>query len=108
MLQDLFILSMFQDLLILSMLQDLSILSMLHDLFILELLRRNETDCADQNCEDNVFKFLKRNFEYNYNSNRAPFGVFTHHSWFLLDEINESTAHTNGYLRFVRCTEIIS
>ncbi|XP_069989823.1 chitin deacetylase 7 [Penaeus vannamei] len=69
---------------------------------MLDACQGNETDCADQNCEDNVFKFLKRNFEYNYNSNRAPFGVFTHHSWFLLDEINESTAHTNGYLRFLQ------
>ncbi|XP_042856412.1 chitin deacetylase 7-like [Penaeus japonicus] len=69
---------------------------------MLDACQGNYTDCADQICEDNVFEFLRRNFEYNYKGNRAPFGVFTHHSWFLLDEINESDAHTKGYLRFLQ------
>lgn len=61
----------------------------------------NETECPEQYCEDNVFEFLKENFDYNYNSNRAPFGLHTNPSWFSIDEISHSHAHTNGYKRFL-------
>ncbi|XP_066945313.1 chitin deacetylase 8-like [Macrobrachium rosenbergii] len=61
----------------------------------------NETDCPEQVCEDNVFEFLKKNFEHNYNGNRAPFGLHTAPSWFEKDKINNSTAHTRGYKRFL-------
>ncbi|KAK7069769.1 hypothetical protein SK128_015091 [Halocaridina rubra] len=61
----------------------------------------NETECPEQICEDNVFNFLLDNFKINYDNNKAPFGLHTHHSWFLLDELGDSNAHTNGYKRFL-------
>ena len=60
---------------------------------------REDFDCDEKKCEDNIFNFLKKNFDSHYFGERSPFGLYTHHSWFNIDEINESTAHTNGYLR---------
>merc|ERR1712002_14770 len=61
----------------------------------------NQTDCPEKLCEDNVFNFLKENFDYNYKDNRAPFGLHTAPQWFQSDEILDSTAHHNGYKRFL-------
>ncbi|XP_068227077.1 chitin deacetylase 7-like [Palaemon carinicauda] len=64
--------------------------------------RYNETDCPEQKCEDRVFEFLKENFDYNYKGNKAPFGLHTLPSWFESDKNVQSSAHWNGYKRFLQ------
>ena len=35
-----------------------------------------------------MFKFIRENFEVHYNTNRAPFGIFLHATWFKKKEFN--------------------
>ncbi|KAK8746157.1 hypothetical protein OTU49_017270, partial [Cherax quadricarinatus] len=49
---------------------------------------------------DAVESFLRRNFEYNYNSTKAPFGLYVHHSWFY-EGGNSTDARRVGYTRFL-------
>jgi len=47
------------------------------------------------NTTDQAFDLLKRNFEKQYNGNRAPFGVFTHAAWL------QTPAKHDGYVKFI-------
>ncbi|KAF2357299.1 NodB domain [Trinorchestia longiramus] len=50
---------------------------------------------------DAVADLLIRNFRSHYFSDRSPFGVYTHHSWFLADTNNNVTARHDGFRMFL-------
>ncbi|XP_076046293.1 chitin deacetylase 8-like [Oratosquilla oratoria] len=50
--------------------------------------------------ETAVFSLLKRNFEMNYNNNKAPFGLYSHYSWLLADN-STSRPRRKGYKLFL-------
>ncbi|KAG7171350.1 putative Polysaccharide deacetylase-like 2 [Homarus americanus] len=41
------------------------------------------------------------NFNLNYLNNKAPFGIFSHYSWFLEGHLNGTDARETGYTRFL-------
>ncbi|KAK8381730.1 hypothetical protein O3P69_015052 [Scylla paramamosain] len=51
--------------------------------------------------KDAVEAFLKRNFLINYYTNKAPFGLYTHHSWFYEGTLNKTEARREGYTNFL-------
>lgn len=46
-----------------------------------------------------VETFLKRNFQINYYNNKAPYGLYVHHSWFYEGSLNKSDARQEGYTK---------
>jgi hypothetical protein len=48
-----------------------------------------------------VTDLLKRNFNSHYFSDRSPFGLYTHHSWFQYDDINNVTVRHDGFKQFL-------
>ncbi|XP_076041550.1 chitin deacetylase 8-like [Oratosquilla oratoria] len=53
--------------------------------------------------ENNVYDFLMKNFNNRYHSNRAPFGLYSHYSWFKENDCPDpdNDAHRKGYKRFL-------
>lgn len=39
--------------------------------------------CRPGDDVDSLVEWMIKNFEHNYNTNRAPFGVYLHAAWFL-------------------------
>lgn len=39
--------------------------------------------CTAPFTEDQWFEFLMENFNYHYNGNRSPFGIYSHSAWFI-------------------------
>ncbi|XP_071547694.1 chitin deacetylase 7-like [Panulirus ornatus] len=56
---------------------------------------------------DAVFYFLKRNFNINYLNNKAPYGLYVHHSWFYEGTLNNSDARMEGYTRFLEWLSVM-
>lgn len=48
-----------------------------------------------------VEAFMKRNFLINYYNNKAPFGLYVHHSWFYEGTLNHTQARQQGYTNFL-------
>lgn len=51
--------------------------------------------CSHCTTEDGIYEMLMKNFERHYTSNRAPFGLYYHASWFLIPHRQE------GFVRFL-------
>ena len=51
--------------------------------------------CQNPSDSESIFKFLMKNFNRHYKSNRAPFGLFYHSAWFNTDH------HRKGFIRFI-------
>lgn len=51
--------------------------------------------CQNPGDSESTFKFLMKNFNRHYKSNRAPFGLFYHSAWFNTDH------HRKGFIRFI-------
>ncbi|XP_069185002.1 chitin deacetylase 7 isoform X1 [Procambarus clarkii] len=51
---------------------------------------------------DAVENFLRRNFNLNYYTNKAPFGLYAHHAWFYENQIDNTEARKDGYTRFLQ------
>ena len=49
--------------------------------------------------KDAVEAFLRRNFLVNYYTNKAPFGLYAHHSWFYEGTLNKTEARREGYTK---------
>ncbi|GAB6020691.1 Cytidine deaminase 5 [Chamberlinius hualienensis] len=52
--------------------------------------------CTGVTGNQTTFEFLLNNFNFHYQTNRAPIGYFTHGSWFLTDP-----THFSGYIQFI-------
>ncbi|KAA0194972.1 hypothetical protein HAZT_HAZT001715 [Hyalella azteca] len=48
-----------------------------------------------------VLDLLRRNFNTHFYGDRAPFGLYTHHSWFLTDTLNNVTVRHDGFQMFL-------
>ncbi|CAL4068397.1 unnamed protein product, partial [Meganyctiphanes norvegica] len=58
--------------------------------------------CKDDECKDNLVRWLKDSFHNHYDTNRAPFGLYAHYSWFLLDTISEEgSRNRDAYKEFL-------
>ncbi|GAB6027928.1 Cytidine deaminase 5 [Chamberlinius hualienensis] len=51
--------------------------------------------CSFATTEDGIYDMLMKNFERHYRSNRAPFGLYYHASWFLIPHRQE------GFVKFL-------
>lgn len=51
--------------------------------------------CQNPSDSESIFKFLIKNFNRHYKSNRAPFGLFYHSAWFNTDH------HRKGFIKFL-------
>lgn len=51
--------------------------------------------CSFATTEDGIYDMLIKNFERHYRSNRAPFGLYYHASWFLIPHRQE------GFVKFL-------
>lgn len=51
--------------------------------------------CSFATTEDGIYEMLMKNFDRHYTSNRAPFGLYYHASWFLIPHRQE------GFVKFL-------
>ncbi|XP_076327313.1 uncharacterized protein LOC143234116 [Tachypleus tridentatus] len=51
--------------------------------------------CSSHQDEEGIVKFLNKNFNRHYRSNRAPLGLFYHSAWFT------TAHHRKGFLKFL-------
>ena len=55
----------------------------------------NDSRCSYPVEENGVFDMIMKNFNRHYQSNRAPFGLYYHSTWFNTDH------HKRGYIRVI-------